>query len=80
MIICQKRSVENFAWLDNGWRQIFLISANMIKPTFSKVLYFMIDMSSWNQRFFSEPTQLIGDSHYMMLPQTFLYFMYMVEG
>ena len=32
-----------------------------------------IETSSWNQRFFSEPPQLIRDSHYMVLPQTFPY-------
>ena len=29
--------------------------------------------ASWNQRFFSGPAQLIRDSHYMVLPQTFPY-------
>ena len=33
----------------------------------------LIETSSWNQRFFSEPPQLISDSHYMVLPQTFPY-------
>ena len=33
----------------------------------------LIETSSWNQRFFSEPPQLIRDSHYMVLPQTFPY-------
>ena len=33
----------------------------------------LIETSSWNQRFFSEPPQLIRDSHNMVLPQTFIY-------
>ena len=32
-----------------------------------------IETSSWNQRFFSGSPQLIRDSHYMVLPQTFLH-------
>ena len=32
----------------------------------------LIKMSSWNQRFFLEPPQPIRNSHYMVLPQTFL--------
>ena len=32
----------------------------------------LIETSSWNQRFFSEPPQLIRESNYMVLPQTFL--------
>ena len=36
-------------------------------------LSILIEPSSWNQRFFSEPPQLITDSHYMVLPQTLPY-------
>ena len=32
----------------------------------------LIETSSWNQRFFLEPPQLIRDSHDMVLLQTFL--------
>ena len=41
-------------------------------PAFSRRWseHILIETSSWNQRFFSEPPQLIRDSQYMMLPQT----------
>ena len=38
-----------------------------------KSMLWLIETSSWNQQFFSEPPQLIRDSHYMVLPQTFQY-------
>ena len=57
----------------NTWKKKQREACQDIQHAFSRRRSASIETSSWNQRFFSEPPQLIRDSHYMVLPQTFLY-------